>query len=194
MNDYATLAELKAKLDITDSDDDSELQSVLSAVSRLIDEHCGRFFYRETQTRYFTAEDGDYLELGDLVSVATLSTDANDDRTYETTWTDTDYDLWPYNAALHGKPYTEIQVAPTGIYAFPTGAKAVKLVGVFGWPSVPNAIKDACLLWSERIWKRRDAIFGVLGSIDTGMIRIAGADPDVLTMLWPYTRLEARGV
>ena len=196
MNDYATLAELKGKLDITDTNDDSELQSILAAVSRVIDEICGRFFYREAQTRYYTAESGDYLQPGDLVSISAsgLTSDDNGDRVYETTWATTDYDLWPYNAALDSKPYTEIQVSPVGNYSFPTGAKAVKLVAVFGWPSVPNAIKDACLLWSERIWKRRDAIFGVMGSIETGMIRISGADPDVERLLQPYVKLEVHGV
>jgi hypothetical protein len=194
MNDYATLAELKAKLDITDTNDDSELQSILAAISRVIDEMTGRFFYRETQTRYYTAESGDHLQVDDLVSVTTLSTDENDDRVYERTWSAADYDLWPYNAALHSKPYNEIQIAPTGSYSFPTGAKSVKLIAMFGWPAVPNAIKDACLLWSERVWKRRDAIFGVMGSIETGMIRISGVDPDVERLLLPYRRLEVRGV
>jgi hypothetical protein len=194
MNDYATLAELKGKLDITDTNDDSELQSILAAVSRVIDEIAGRFFYRETQTRYYSAESGDYLQVDDLVSVTTLSTDENDDRVYERTWVAADYDLWPYNAALHSKPYNEIQVAPTGSYSFPTGAKSISLTAVFGWPAVPNAIKEACLLWSERIWKRRDAIFGVMGSIETGMIRISGMDPDVERLLQPYVKLGIYGV
>lgn len=193
MRSYATMTELKARLDISDSTDDDMLDNALAAVSRWIELYCGRRFDQATETRYYTAEDGDLLRVDDLVSVTTLTTDEDGDRTYETTWSATDYDLEPYNAALENRPYTTLAVSPSGSYSFPTGAKSTKLVGVFGWPSTPGPVKEACLLLTARLFKRKDAIFGALGSIETGMIRIANLDPDVQTLLAPYRKLALFG-
>lgn len=196
---YASVAQLKVRLGITDTTDDTPLAMILDAVSRLIDERCGRRFWKEgtAAARYFTAEQGDLLFLNDdLVSISTsgLVTDEDGDRTYERTWATTDYDLEPYNAAADSKPYTQIRTSPQGVYAFPLGRKGVRITGIWGWPVVPAAIVEATLLQSERIFKRKDAIFGVLGSIETGMLTITEMDPDVETSLMPCRRMEVLGV
>ena len=56
---YATLAEFKAAVGITDSTDDGALQSVLDATDTLIDLYCDRKtgFGTASETRYYTAED-----------------------------------------------------------------------------------------------------------------------------------------
>ncbi|OQB25098.1 MAG: hypothetical protein BWY10_02526 [Chloroflexi bacterium ADurb.Bin180] len=189
MKSYATMTELKARLAISDSTDDVMLDNALAAASRWIDLYCGRRFDYTTETRYYTAEEGDLLRVDDLVSVSSLTTDEDEDRTYETTWTTNDYDLMPANAALENRPYTTLEVSPIGSYAFPTGAKGVKLVGVFGWPAVPGPVKEATLLLAAGLFKRKDAIFGVLGTVDTGMVRIAGLDAQVQQMLMPYRKV-----
>lgn len=189
MKSYATMTELKARLDITDSTDDDMLDNALAAASRWIDQYCGRRFDYTTETRYYTAEEGDLIRVDDLVSVTTLSCDEDEDRTYETTWTTDDYDLLPYNAALENRPYTQLEVSPTGSYYFPTGVKGVKVVGVFGWPTIPGPVKEACLLLSAGLFKRKDAVFGVLGTVDTGMVRIAGLDAQVQQLLMPYRKM-----
>jgi hypothetical protein len=194
MKTYATITDLKARLDIDDSTDDAMLDAVLVAASREIDLFCGRRFYRADETRYYTPEDGDMLRVDDLVSVATLKSDDDGDRVYETTWGTDDYDLCPDNAALDNWPYTQIEVAPSGSYAFPTGRKSVQLAGVFGWPSIPEPVHVACLVLAAWAWKRKDAIFGVLGSIETGMIRLASLDPDTQAKLMLYRKLGAGGV
>ena len=74
---YATLAQFKAAVGITDSTDDTALQSVLDATDTLIDLYCDRKtgFGTATETRYYTAEAYDYVLTDDLVSVTTLTTD-----------------------------------------------------------------------------------------------------------------------
>jgi hypothetical protein len=130
--------------------DDAKLERMVEATSRAIDEYTGRHFYTQTATaRYFTAQEGDFLEVDDLLSIDTdgLVTDADGDRTYETTWGTTDYDRCPYNAAGVSKPYTWLETTPGGIYSFPTVAKGVKITGTWGYASsTPPAIKEACLL------------------------------------------------
>lgn len=192
-NLYTTVATLKTRLGITDTTDDTVLTSILTGVCRAIDEYCGQRFYRDSadQTRYYTAEWNDCLFLEPLVSVTTLATDDDGDRTYENTWAATDYDLLPFNASSDGTPYTMIQVTPDGDYSFPEGVrKGVKIIGVFGWPSVPTGVTEAALLWGERLYKRKDAPFGVLAFPEAGEVRLLKeVDPDVKTLLQPYRRL-----
>lgn len=194
-NGYATLDELRDRLGFPTSDvaDDHILGSIITAVSRWIDAYTGRRFYTTVadETRYQTAEFADLLILDlDVVSLTTLSTDGDGDRTYETTWAATDFDLEPYNATLDGEPYRCIAVTPAGRYGFPRGIqRGVKIVGKFGWTTAPGPVNEACLLQSERIYKRKDAPFGVLGSAEMGqMLVIPKLDPDVELMLRPYRR------
>lgn len=197
-NGYCTLAELKARVWPTgtvDTNDDTVMEQVITAVSRHIDSVCGRRFYASAETRYYTPEFADLLFVDDLLSVTTLKTDDDGDRVYETTWAATDYDLEPYNATLESqaRPYTQIRTAPNSNYAFPVGQrKGVQLAGSFGFASAtPAAIKEACLIQSARIYKRRDAIFGVIGSAEMGQqLVIPKLDPDVAQLLAPFKKME----
>lgn len=189
MSDYATVAELKARLwpaGTVDAQDDVPLASLLEAASRAIDERCGRRFYAASETRYFRAEFSDLLIVPDLLSVTTLQTDGDGDRVYESTWAATDYDLEPANAALDGKPYLRIVTAPNGNHTFPAGLRrGVKLTGSFGYAATPPArVHEACLLQAMRWYKRKDAVFGVLGSAELGQVQvIPRLDPDIAEML-----------
>ncbi len=192
VNGYTDLTTLKMRLDVFDGADDAQCETMIEAASRMIDGWCGRVFYEQTaQTRYFTPEFYDLLILDDdLVSITTLKTDDDADRVYETTWAATDYDLDP-----QAGPYGRIAVAPNGRYGFPTHRRAVQIVGTFGYASVPHAIREACLLQTARLWKRRDAPFGIAGSAELGQMQtIAGLDPDVKQLLQPYKRYAALAV
>lgn len=171
---YATLAELKSSIGISDSVDDTALQSVLDATDALIDLYCDRKqgFGTASETRYYTAQAYEYVLTDDLVSITTLTTDDNGDGTYPTTWTaNTDYNLAPGNAALDGWPYTQIDVSVTYPKNFPKNVyRGVKVIGVFGWPTVPAAVKQAALIQAGAVWSSRTSPFGVIGSQDLGGI------------------------
>lgn len=188
-NGYATLAEIKAELTIPDAIDDSVLEQCVETASRAIDDTTGRVFYQASETRYYTAECGNALFVDDLVAVTTLATDLSGDRSYGEIWSTSDYDLEPDNAALRGKPYLWIRPAPLSARWFPTYRKGVKLVGTFGWPAVPPQVKRACRLQAARYFKRKDAIFGVVGSAELGQLMVVPKlDPDVVTLLTPLMR------
>ena len=55
---YATVAELKARIGITDAVDDAVIAQVLDAVSRGINNYCNRIFYQSAAAtvRYYTAQ------------------------------------------------------------------------------------------------------------------------------------------
>jgi hypothetical protein len=191
---YASLSEFKAAVGITDSTDDTALQNVLDATDTLIDLYCDRKtgFGTASETRYYTAEDYEYVLTDDLVSVTTLQTDDDANGTYETTWTSgTDYVLAPRNAALDGFPYTEIDTSVTWPRNFPKDVYlGVKVVGVFGFPSVPAAVKQAEIIQAGAVWNSRTAPFGVIGSADLGgILRMSRAlHPEAALILEPYRK------
>jgi hypothetical protein len=191
---YASLSEFKAAVGITDTTDDGALQSVLDATDTLIDLYCDRKtgFGTASETRYYTAEDWEYVLTDDLVSVTTLQTDDDANGTYETTWTSgTDYVLAPRNAALDGFPYTEIDTSVTWPRNFPKDVYlGVKVVGVFGFPSVPAAVKQAEIIQAGAVWNSRTAPFGVIGSADLGgILRMSRAlHPEAALILEPYRK------
>lgn len=262
VNGYCTLAEMKARMDVTTTDTtrDAFIEQMIEAASRWIDQHTGRHFYALTATRYFTTDDSLALRVPDLASVTTLATDEDGDRTYETTWAATDYDLLPYN----DPPYQWLEVAPNGLNVFPAVRRGVQIAGVWGWPVTVtvagttlaedldtsetevdvvsgaalsggqtiridsedmrvesiatntltvvrgingttaathdtgaaisiltplDAIQEACLLLTARLYKRKDAVFGVAGNIALGQIAMTvPEDRDALALLAPYVR------
>jgi hypothetical protein len=64
----------------------------------------------------------------------------------------------------------------------------VKLTAVFGWSAVPSAITEACLLWSERFFKRYKTPLGVSAMTALGemSVKVPPPDPDVMMLLNNY--------
>jgi hypothetical protein len=193
-NGYLTLKEYKSYFDIKDSKDNSAIERIITAVSRSVDTICWQRFYTTAsdETRYYTAERGDVLIPSErIVSLTTLKTDADGDRTYEDSWTvDTDFDLLPYNAVLDGIPYRSIEITPNGNYRFPQTPKGVELVGKFGWSAAPTGIVEACFLAASRLKARKNTPLGVSGAAATGqlvlIVKTMKADPDIMEQLMPY--------
>lgn len=147
---------------------DEVMESVIEAASRAIDYYCDRVFYTSAATaRTFTPCDSRLLFVDDLLSIDAngLVTDDDGDRTYENTWATTDYLLLPENAATDGEPYTMIEIDPYGSHIFPCVRRGVKITGTWGYAAtVPKPIAEICLLLSEQMMARKDAIFGVIGT------------------------------
>lgn len=171
---YATTAELGQRINRGQSwtvDEEAVLGQLLDDVSRLIDAYTGRQFWQSAAgtVRYFTARGATRLFLDDVVSITTLETDENGDRTYENTWAATDYDLMPYNASELSKPYTMLRLTPTGNYVFPAGVpKGVKITGTWGWPSIPDMVREVTLLEAARLWAQGRSPSGVVQSPELG--------------------------
>lgn len=198
-NGYATLAEARAELgisDVSDTADDAVIEALVESVSRAIDDFCGRRFYAATQTRYFTALRADRLLVDDLLSVTTLKTDDDGDGTYETTWTAADYYLAPYNAALESvpEPYWRIEVSEGGDYSFPDRVRrGVEIAGSWGFSATtPDVINRACLFQVAQEFRTRHVPLGIQGSGDMAVeIRGIGLHPFVKRLLstGPYRRV-----
>jgi hypothetical protein len=131
---YVSRTSLKDRVSDSLTDDDTLYRAVLEAASSEIDAICNRTFQPHTATRYYRAHDATTLVLpDDLLSVTSIKTYKTSSRDSQDTWSASDYDLLPYNAAGQREPYTMIEATPDGLYSFPGYAKAVEIVGVWGW-------------------------------------------------------------
>lgn len=183
---YATLADIKARLDITtvDATRDTILEQVVEAASRQVDGWCSRPFASGDATRQVTADNSGMVILPDDLHVITeIAVDRDDDRVYETIWPIESVDLQPYPG-----PYQVIR--PRSGFSFPCHRYAIQITGTWGYgETIPPSIREATLLQAARLYKRKDAPFGVAGSAEHGQLQtITSIDPDVKELLKPYMR------
>ncbi len=196
-NGYATLAEFKAWNEIDAATNDADAERAVESASRWIDSFCGRAFWQTPApvARLFQPCSSKLIELGlynDLVSVTALATDEGGDGIFETAWAASDYQLLPVHtsSAPEALPYTEI-LAVAG-RRFPSAGAGrvgrVQVTGTWGWPAVPTSVKQACLIQSARLYKRRNSPEGVTGfGSDFGAIRLsARPDPDAVDLIKRY--------
>lgn len=185
--DYCTSAELKAFMRITDTADDNQVALAVTAASRMIDQAAGRAFGQDdpavaryydtfTDTNLHPAGSPDpfagrwALETLDISTTTGLvvKVDQDDDGTFETTLTiNTDFRVWPWNAAADSRPYERIVLTSGG--SFPSWLRTVEITAKWGWAAVPTAIKNATLIQAQTILKGgRESPLGIAGSPDFG--------------------------
>lgn len=136
-NAYADLTTLKASayLNISGTTYDTQLLNLLETVSRQIDRHANRHFYVLVTIRNF---DGvTVLPVTDLISITTLKTDDDKDRTSEITWATSDYLLDPSSVEptkSWGRPYSQVLVdLEAGTEdTFTTGRRTAEINGKWG--------------------------------------------------------------
>jgi len=192
-NGYATLADLKAALRLTDSVDDTLLERAIESASRRIDGYCGRWFYKTSSTAVNIYPINEYLVAfpDDVSSTSlTIKIDTNADGTYATTLTQgVDYILEPTDAALRGYPYTHARMVGGQTFplevtpSFPT----VQVTALWGWDAVPADVNQACVLLAMRQFARLNAALGVVGFADMA-ITVRAVDPDVRDLLNQYVK------
>ena len=196
---YCSVEELKSRLQITGTGDDLELTFAVQAACRSIDEICGRYFWRGTDTRTYVPDSMYGQRLDDLVSVTSLKIDRDGDGVFEETWVQgTDYALTPYNPGSTGeqRPYTGLVIIGGKFIPFIwpwTHLDRIQVSGVFGWPSVPLAVKQASLIAAADLFKLKDAPFGVAGISDLGVMRV-GTNQQVYRLLGRYLSGQRVGV
>ena len=187
-NGYVTLAEIKSALRITDTIDDTRLEACVQRASRWVDQQCGRFFYQQSGTYDFTVINPYKVRITDLATATGLVVTSDDDNngTFTTTWTiETDFRLALTDAPAYGQPYTFIEI---NVYKFIPYTR-VRVAGTFGWPAIPEPVKEATLLLAIRLFKRPDAPLGVAGFGEMGAVMVRGTDLDARALVAPYVRV-----
>lgn len=188
---YALLSELKARLSIGDTADDTALTAALAVASRGIESCChrqfndagnasARLFYPDTRCRVvvddFSTTDGLVIEI-----------DSGSDGTFETTLDAADYELYPLNGVVDGQtgwPFWKIRTVRT-YFPHRTERASIRVTARWGWTAVPAPIKEATLILAEDIFKTKDTPFGAGGYGDFGRIR-ARENPNVWLRIHPY--------
>lgn len=204
-NGYITEVEGTDWLQITGktvASDLTILDDVITAVSRQLDTRCrgnDSSFYQQTNTRTFIPDNRYLLNIDDLAlsTGITLKTDSGGDGVFETTWASTDYQLLPQNAAYGAgvSPWTQIRAVGTNTFPLPFASllarrDRVQIAAAWGWPSIPPEIKEACLILTARVFKRRYSPEGAAGFDQMGVVRIMPEDWDAVKFLRPFMRGE----
>ena len=195
---YCTLAQVKAALRINDNVDDVLIETSIEAASREIDGFCERVFTSSSAVRVYRPIDAYSVETDDIQSLTTLKTDNDGSGTFSTTWDTTDFQLEPLNGISGGIKSPFYIIRAIGEYLFPiyeprnvnSNEASVQVTGVFGFETVPTAVKQACIILSMRQFKRYDSPTGVMGFGDLGVLRVGRVDPDVEKLLMPFRRMR----
>jgi hypothetical protein len=194
-NGYATLAQVKAGLRITDSVDDTLLEMAVESASRAIDSYCNRVFYSTgtAVVRYYSPVDSYLCDIDDLVSLTSLYTNSDETQSsYNIQWTSEDRQLEPLNGLADGQPTPFTRIRAIGDYTFQTlnGEASVKVTGVFGYSAVPIAITQATVIQASRIYKRLDSPLGIISG-ELGTMRVGTRlDPDVAQLVDGFRKVR----
>ncbi|HEY7824916.1 MAG TPA: head-tail connector protein [Acidimicrobiia bacterium] len=195
MTTYATLDQVKAALRITDEIDDDLLTTALEAGSRWVDGWCDRSFTVAASGTavYIPTGRMDDLLTDDLSSITSIAIDEDLDESFSTTLREIDYQPLPANATAGGRtvPFTRIRPIEEGYWPTSGGRATVRVIGQFGWPAIPAAVREATILQTSRLYTRLSSPAGVVSFGDMGAVRVSRfVDPDVELLLEPYRRVR----
>lgn len=196
---YATLALLKTRLGITDTNDDVALTNALAVATLNIEGVCGRQFNDagSATARVYYPDSLTQVTVDDFSTTSGLivAADFSNAGLYATIIAAANYQLEPLNGIIDGTPgwpYYRIRAIQTWFPIWYTSIgdprTSIQITARWGWATVPANVVEACLILGEEIFKLKDAAFGVVG-IDSlgGLIRVR-ENPKVMGLLSRYIR------
>lgn len=198
---YLTLAEAKRALDIVDNVDDQTIERLIETTSRMIDNHCGRTFVVSGEIagddlrRFTSSEDGKTVYLNfEFSSLHAVRADYNGDGVFEIDIS-ADVEPGPLHNEMVSRPWNYIFVKASSNRILPTEPNAIEVDAVWSWldsagnAGIPEPVKTACAIQLGTVFRSREAVFGVIGSNETGMIRMSSRlHPEAQLLLDPYRR------
>ena len=195
---YCSAEELKSRLRIGGTRDDSEIALAIAAATRAVDGYCDRYFYRAADIRTYIPDDIYSVCTDDFVSVTTLGTDPAGNtpqgNPFPITWAATDFQPWPYNPGNLGEPWPFTRIKAVGSKTFPwvipqilMRQDRVQLTAVYGWPAVPQAVRTATLIAASELLRMKDAPGGAEGPGEFAFATIPES-PRIRQLLAPYVR------
>ncbi|GGM55511.1 hypothetical protein GCM10012275_28290 [Longimycelium tulufanense] len=189
---YATLAELKDRLNTDKPAHDDELKLALESASRSIEKHLGGRQFNDAVTasarRYYPLHSrlvfvDDFHELSTLV----VKSDTAEDGTYATTIDASEYQAEPLDgihAGLPGWPFWMIRLVGDELF-LNTRRPSVQVTARWGWSAVPAPVKEATLALAVENFKMKFAPFGVAGMTEFGTVRVR-ENPKIARMVEDY--------
>ena len=200
-NGYVTLDDVLAEVGGTGNPaNDDRLEASVEAASRQIDDFTGRRFWQDAApvVREFYTDDHRELisRVGQVVDISTaagliVQIDDGDDGTFNTTLNiGTQFVLTPPNALDDGEPHTGIRLVDSANWLpmSTSGRPGVRITARFGWPSIPEPVRHACLIQSVLLYKATDAAMGGLSFGDGAFMRVrSGLNPIAQSLVERYT-------
>ncbi len=205
--DYITSTEFRTYInDPSSSLDSGRIAAAITAASRSVDNFCDRYFYQTFQTIYLWPTFGYgynayVVDLqADLANTNNLAVDIDDgSNTFATSWAEgTNYVVEPVNRDVGGilnVPYRQLRAVNGSFWPIlltmpwqqPINPP-IRVFGVFGWPAVPDAVKQAAKIFASYYYKLGDAPFGATMG-EYGVLRAHAENPDACALLRPYAVL-----
>lgn len=212
---YATASELMGSASAYLRDPNNAVNNqiattLLNAASRFIDEKCGRFFYNDgSYRRFFDGQPNRSVTLSmDFFSVTALQLAYYENQPLNAWLTlfgdgvtagNSNFYLWPANPKPYvstGQPAVapwqgfDLPLIPVSNTAYlPTprpGRATIAMTSNWGWPLVPDLIKDLTLKMASRAWESRQAGWASLsGDVGVGTVDMShhfdSRDEELLT-------------
>jgi hypothetical protein len=195
---YATKAQLKTRLNITDTNDDAALDSALAASSRDIEGAMGRNFNDAgvASARVYYPDDLASISVDDFSTISGLivACDFSNGTNYSSIIAAANYQLEPLNGVVDGTPgwpFYRIRAIQTWYPLWLTTIgyprASVQITAQWGWAAVPSPVSEACLMLAEETFKMKDAPYGVAGFSQYGAVRVR-ENPKVMALLSRYDK------
>jgi hypothetical protein len=200
VNGYCTTAELRAWMGDSGTILSADvLEFAINAASRSIDKFCARRFWQDSTLvgRDFRVRDADIVWISDIGDTTgmTVVTDDLADGSFGTLWDADEYEL---------SPYPEDEVTPHAYFrlhtfgrSFPVNdfRRTLRVTAKFGWATVPEQVKQACLMKANILVLRKDSPYGVAGFSEYGVVRLNRTeDPEITRLLAPFVRSEVASI
>ncbi len=183
---YVSSTELKQAINLDGSTLDADIDRALGSASRAVEKATSRRFWLDSSdsTHYYTAINKSFVYIDDLTSVTSVSSDG-------ALLDSSAYFLEPVNNPTIDEPYLWIESDG----AFSTLRQSIEVVGKFGWPEIPENVKQIVIVTANKMLKRaREAPWGIIQQqgFDGLALRIVREDPDILYLLDPLMRAPVR--
>lgn len=170
---YATAAGLKARINISDTTDDTVLGTVCDQINAYIEgpQGCGRVLAPISSATYLFDGDGSrcLIYRGGIRAVTVVEVAQYTGAAY-TTLATTEYFIRPSTTdRAPGWPGTRLELSDrpsSGFGVFPAGYDTVRVTMTTGWAAIPDDITDVALTAATRAWH----------AVEAGQVDIVGTD------------------
>lgn len=189
-NGYTTAADLASYMTVSAVTYADDLAAAINTASRQIDGWTARRFYADATAtaRVYWAKDTRVLLIEDCHQIASVALSSHDDGTYDYSYAAGTYSAEPLNGVadgVSGLPVWRLRFA-TDVLPTQTKLPPIQVTAKWGWATVPEPVRQACLIMAGEIFKLREAPFGVAGFGEMGAVRIGRMSPQATALLRPY--------
>jgi hypothetical protein len=192
---YATAAELRSFIADGSSGSENELALAIETASRSVDRICNRQFgsldaleSRQFSARYDTYRRRWIIDTDDFANTDAMSVEVVGPQY------DSLIEGWlpaPVNAVATGGVWTQVVIDSDSAMMPTADEGGIRITTTWGWPEVPAAVKLATMIQASRLFARRHAPFGILGSPETGreLRLLERLDADLMTSVRAFVRM-----